>query len=171
MEMMGTADHKLDAPRHVTIAILTLSSSRSITEDTSGHWIKEAAAGEGHEVVYHRVVPDDAATITMTVREITENLEPEVLLMTGGTGITPHDVTIEAVGPMLTKVLSAFGPLFAQLSVQEIGSAAIMSRATAGVIGSTVVFCLPGSLNACQLACTRLIFPELGHLVKHLKGR
>jgi molybdenum cofactor biosynthesis protein B len=106
----------------------------------------------------------------MTVREITENLEPQVLLMTGGTGITPQDVTIEAVSPMFTKALSAFGPLFAQLSMQEIGSAAIMSRATAGLIGSTVVFCMPGSLNACKLACTRLIFPELGHLVKHLKG-
>jgi molybdenum cofactor biosynthesis protein B len=90
--------------------------------------------------------------------------------MTGGTGITPQDVTIEAVSPMFAKALSAFGPLFAQLSMQEIGSAAIMSRATAGLIGSTVVFCMPGSLNACKLACTRLIFPELGHLVKHLKG-
>jgi molybdenum cofactor biosynthesis protein B len=71
---------------------------------------------------------------------------------------------------MFTKTLSAFGPLFSQLSMQEIGSAAIMSRAAAGLIGSTVVFCMPGSLNACKLACTRLIFPELGHLVKHLKG-
>jgi molybdenum cofactor biosynthesis protein B len=71
---------------------------------------------------------------------------------------------------MFTKTLSAFGPLFAQLSMQEIGSAAIMSRATAGVIGATVVFCMPGSLNACKLACSRLIFPELGHLVKHIKG-
>jgi molybdenum cofactor biosynthesis protein B len=79
-------------------------------------------------------------------------------------------MTIEAVSPMFSKVLSAFGPLFAQLSMQEIGSAAVMSRATAGIVGSTVVFCMPGSLNACKLACTRLIFPELGHLVKHLKG-
>jgi molybdenum cofactor biosynthesis protein B len=71
---------------------------------------------------------------------------------------------------MFRKILSGFGPLFAQLSLQEIGSAAILSRATAGVIGSTVVFCMPGSLNACRLACTRLIFPELGHLVKHLAG-
>jgi molybdenum cofactor biosynthesis protein B len=133
-------------------------------------WIKETAAAAGHEVLYHRVIPDDAATITMTVREITENLEPQILLMNGGTGITPQDVTIEAVSPMFTKVLSAFGPLFAQLSMQEIGSAAIMSRAAAGLVGSTVVFCMPGSLNACKLACTRLIFPELGHLAKHLKG-
>jgi molybdenum cofactor biosynthesis protein B len=168
---MGTAEHKQDAPKKVTIAVLTLSTTRTIKEDASGQWIKDMAVGIGHEVVYHRVIPDDAATITMTVREITENLEPQVLLMTGGTGITPQDVTIEAVSPMFTKVLSAFSPLFAQLSMQEIGSAAIMSRATAGLIGSTVVFCVPGSLNACKLACTRLIFPELGHLVKHVKDK
>jgi molybdenum cofactor biosynthesis protein B len=167
---MGTAEHKRDAPKKVTIAILTLSTTRSIKEDASGQWIREMAVEIGHEVVCHRVIPDDAATITMTVREISENLEPQILLMNGGTGITPQDVTIEAVSPMFTKVLSAFGPLFAQLSMQEIGSAAVMSRAAAGLIGSTVVFCMPGSLNACKLACTRLIFPELGHLVKHLKG-
>ena len=167
---MGTADHKKDALQKVSIAILTLSTTRTIKEDASGLWIKETAAAAGHEVLYHRVIPDDAATITMTVREITENLEPQILLMNGGTGITPQDVTIEAVSPMFTKVLSAFGPLFAQLSMQEVGSAAIMSRAAAGIVGSTVVFCMPGSLNACKLACTRLIFPELGHLAKHLKG-
>jgi len=167
---MGTAEHKKDAPQKVSIAILTLSTTRTIKEDASGLWIKETAAAAGHEVLYHRVIPDDAATITMTVREITENLEPQILLMNGGTGITPQDVTIEAVSPMFTKVLSAFGPLFAQLSMQEVGSAAIMSRAAAGIVGSTVVFCMPGSLNACKLACTRLIFPELGHLAKHLKG-
>ena len=167
---MGTHEHKQDAPRQVSIAILTLSTTRTIKDDTGGHWIKETAKQLGHNVVYHRVIPDDAATITMTVREIVETITPEILLMTGGTGITPHDVTIEAVSPLFAKKLTAFGPLFAQLSMQEIGSAAILSRATAGVIGSTIVFCMPGSLDACKLACTRLIFPELGHLVKHLKG-
>jgi molybdenum cofactor biosynthesis protein B len=167
---MGTHEHKKDAPTAVSIAILTLSSTRTLQEDVGGRWIRGSAEAAGHRVVYHRVIPDDAAEIAMTVREITETVEPQVLLTTGGTGITPTDVTIEAVSPMFRKVLSGFGPLFAQLSMQEIGSAAILSRATAGVIGSTVVFCMPGSLNACKLACTRLIFPELGHLVKHLAG-
>jgi molybdenum cofactor biosynthesis protein B len=167
---MGTLEHKQDAPPSVTIAILTLSSTRTLQEDASGRWIRETAEAEGHRVVYHRVIPDNAAEIAMTVREITENVEPQVLMLTGGTGITPTDVTIEAVSPMFRKVLSSFGPLFAHLSMQEIGSAAILSRATAGVIGATVVFCMPGSLNACKLACTRLIFPELGHLAKHLEG-
>jgi molybdopterin adenylyltransferase len=167
---MGTAEHKQAAPQKVTIAILTLSSTRSLKEDASGLWMKEQAALLGHEVVYHRVITDDAAAITMTVREIVENIAPDILLLTGGTGVTPQDVTIESVSPLFAKTLSAFGPLFAQLSMQEIGSAAILSRATAGIIGGTVVFCMPGSLNACKLACTRLIFPELGHLVKHLRG-
>lgn len=167
---MGTHAHKQDAPRQVSIAILTLSTTRTIQGDTAGHWIKETAKERGHNVVYHRVIPDDAAVITMTVREIVETITPEILLMTGGTGITPNDVTIEAVSPLFAKKLTAFGPLFAQLSMQEIGSAAILSRATAGLIGSTIVFCMPGSLDACKLACTRLIFPELGHLAKHLKG-
>jgi molybdopterin adenylyltransferase len=166
---MGTAEHKQTTPKKVTIAILSLSSTRTLAQDVGGHWIREQAEALGHEVVCHRVVADDAAAITMTVREIVENNAPEILLMTGGTGLAPRDVTIESVNPMFTKTLSAFGPLFAQLSMQEIGSAAIMSRAAAGVIGSTVVFCMPGSLNACKLACNSLIFPELGHLVKHVK--
>ncbi|MGD8392908.1 MAG: MogA/MoaB family molybdenum cofactor biosynthesis protein, partial [Desulfobacterales bacterium] len=121
----------------------------------------------GHTVVFHQVIPDDAAKIAATLNDEILKSNPAVVLITGGTGITKKDVTIEAVSPLFTKELSAFGPLFAKLSMDEIDSAAIMSRATAGVIGSTVVFCMPGSLNACKLACTRLIFPELGHLVKH----
>ncbi|MCU0561878.1 MAG: molybdenum cofactor biosynthesis protein MoaB [Desulfobacterales bacterium] len=167
---MGTAEHKRATPKKVTLAVHSLSSTRTLADDVAGHWIRQQAEALGHEVVCHRVVADDAAAITLAVREIVENNAPDILLMTGGTGLAPRDVTIEAVEPMFTKTLSAFGPLFAQLSLQEIGSAAIMSRATAGVIGATVVFCMPGSLNACKLACTRLIFPELGHLAKHVKG-
>ena len=96
-------------------------------------------------------------------------MKPDILLTSGGTGITPKVVTIETIRPMFKKELTAFSALFSQLSMEEIGSAAMMSRATAGVIGSTAVFCMPGSLPACKLACERLIFPELGHIAKHLK--
>lgn len=166
---MGTAEHRQQAPQKVTVAVLTLSTTRSLAEDESGRWIAATSAELGHEVVYHRVLPDDAAAIAMEVREITESLEPDVLLMNGGTGIAPRDVTIEAVSPLFTKHLTAFGPLFALLSLEEAGAAALLSRAAAGVIGRTAVFCMPGSLRACRLACTRLIFPELGHLVKHIR--
>jgi molybdenum cofactor biosynthesis protein B len=165
---MGTHEHKKHAPRKVTIGIITVSTTRALADDTSGKWISETAAAQGHDIVYHQVIPDDAEIIAATVRKVIRNEQPQVILMSGGTGITKKDVTIEAVIPLLSKELTGFGPLFAQLSFEEIGSAAFLSRATAGVIEDTVVFCIPGSLNACKLACRELIFPELGHLVKHV---
>ena len=164
---MGVHDHKKQAPQSVALGIITVSTTRALEDDASGQWIREQAEKEGHTVVFHHVIPDDALEIAATLNDEILKSNPAVVLLSGGTGITKKDVTIEAVSPLFTKELSAFGPLFAKLSMDEIDSAAIMSRATAGVIGNTVVFCMPGSLNACKLACTRLIFPELGHLVKH----
>jgi molybdenum cofactor biosynthesis protein B len=166
---MGVHEHKKQAPRYVTLGIISVSTTRALIDDTSGQWIREQAEKSGHKIVFHEVIPDDAARIAATLKDRIKESNPQVILMSGGTGITKKDVTIEAVSPLFSKELSAFGPLFAKLSMQEIGSAAIMSRATAGVIGSTVVFCMPGSLNACKLACSKLIFPELGHLVKHVQ--
>ncbi|MGD8883113.1 MAG: MogA/MoaB family molybdenum cofactor biosynthesis protein [Desulfobacterales bacterium] len=166
---MGVHEHKKEAPQSVTMGIITVSTTRALIDDTSGQWIREQAEEKGHKIVFHTVVPDDAEKIAATLNKEIQKSNPQVILMSGGTGITKKDVTIEAVSPLFTKELSAFGPLFAKLSMEEIDSAAIMSRATAGVIVNTVVFCMPGSLNACKLACTRLIFPELGHLVKHVQ--
>ena len=165
---MGTHEHKKHAPRKVSVGIITVSTTRALVDDGSGNWINEQARKEGHDVVYHQVITDDAGLIASTVREVIQNERPQVILMNGGTGITKRDVTIEAVNPMFTKTLTGFGPLFAKLSFDEIGSAAFLSRATAGVVDDTVLFCMPGSLNACKLACRELIFPELGHLVKHV---
>lgn len=166
---MSTHEHKKHAPRTVTIAIITVSTTRALADDASGQWISRTAATAGHQIVYHQVIPDDADIIASTVQSVIRNEQPQVILISGGTGITPQDVTIEAITPLFAKVLTGFGPLFAQLSFKEIGSAAYLSRATAGVIEDTVVFCMPGSINACKLACRELIFPELGHLVKHVK--
>lgn len=165
---MSTTAHKQNAPRHLTVGIVTISSSRSLDTDKSGLWIKKAAQKEGHRVVFHQVVADDAEVIVRTVLEVIQNSHPHALILTGGTGISTKDVTIEAVRPLFDKELTAFGPIFSQLSFEEIDSAAIMSRATAGIIEQTAVFCMPGSLAACKLACSSLIFPELGHLVKHI---
>jgi molybdenum cofactor biosynthesis protein B len=165
---MGTEEHKKHAPKTVTIGIITVSTTRALVDDSSGNWIHEQATNRGHDVVYHQVIPDDQELIADTLRSVIQNEQPQVILMNGGTGITKKDVTIEALSQMFTKVLSAFGSLFANLSFEEIGSAAFLSRATAGVIEDTVVFCMPGSINACKLACRELIFPELGHLVKHV---
>ena len=164
---MGTHAHKAAVPRNLRVAILTVSTTRSIKEDKSGQWMARMAVREGHDVVDHRVVTDDAPAIVAQVQEILAAFRPHALLVTGGTGIGPADVTIEAVRPLLNKELTAFGALFAQLSYEEIDSAALLSRATAGLIEQALVFCMPGSLNACKLACKALIFPELGHLVKH----
>jgi len=165
---MGFKKHKANAPKKVNVGIITVSSTRSMKEDKSGQWINKRAKKEGHEVVLHRVVPDEAGTITETLHETISDYGAQVILVTGGTGISNKDVTIEAVRPFFKKELTAFGPLFAQLSFEQIDSAALLSRATAGVIGGVIVFCMPGSLKACKLACKALIFPELGHIVKHI---
>ena len=166
---MGVHEHKKEAPKTVRIGIITVSTTRALIDDTSGKWISEQAEKIGHKIVFHLVIPDDAKIIAATLKHRIKESNPQVVLMSGGTGIAKKDVTIEAVSPLFTKELSAFGPLFAELSMEQIESAAIMSRATAGIVGNTVVFCMPGSLDACKLACTRLIFPELGHLVKHIR--
>ncbi len=165
---MSTLEHKQNPPKELSIGILTISTSRTLETDASGQWINRFAKSEGHIITVHRVIPDDAGAIFATVQDIITVLSPQVLILTGGTGISPKDVTIEAVRPCFNKELTAFGAIFAQLSYEEIDSAALLSRATAGIIGKTVVFCIPGSLGACKLACKSLIFPELAHLVRHL---
>ena len=165
---MSTKEHKAHAPKSLILAILTVSSTRSLADDKSGNWIKKRAKKK-HNVVFHKVIPDNNDVIADTIRTVIQEHGPHVILATGGTGISHADVTIEAIRPMFTKELTAFGPLFAQLSYEQVDSAAMLSRATAGVIGQTLVFCIPGSLKACKLACKQLIFPELGHLVKHMQ--
>ena len=166
---MSAYNHKKEAPRQVRIGIITVSTSRTPSEDKSGQWISKHAAKEGHQTVSYQVVPDDREIIARTLLEVIRQKSPNAVLLTGGTGISSKDVTIEAVSPLFEKELTAFSALFAQLSFEEIDSAAMLSRATAGVIENTVVFCMPGSLKACQLACNALIFPEVGHLVKHIR--
>ncbi|MGD9384258.1 MAG: molybdenum cofactor biosynthesis protein B [Desulfobacterales bacterium] len=165
---MGFKKHKSTTPKKLDVGIITVSSTRSITEDKSGQWISKRVKKEGHTLVLHRVVPDETQIISQTLHETIEDYGAQVILVTGGTGISNKDVTIEAVRPFFNKELTAFGPLFAQFSFEQIDSAALLSRATAGVIGTTIVFCMPGSLKACKLACKVLIFPELGHIVKHI---
>jgi molybdenum cofactor biosynthesis protein B len=165
---MGTKEHKKSAPKKVKVGIISVSTTRTLNEDKSGLWIHKRAQKEGHDVVFHKVIPDDAEIIKQTILDVMSDHQPQILLLTGGTGISQKDVTIEAVLPMFEKELTAFGPLFAQLSFEEIDSAALLSRAAAGLVGNTILFCMPGSLKACKLACKILIFPELGHLVKHV---
>ena len=165
---MSSTEHKKSAPKTVKIGIITVSTTRSLKDDKSGLWISKRAKKEGHEVVFHQVIPDEIEIIARTVMDVIKDPDPQALLVTGGTGISSKDVTIEAVHPLFTKELTAFGPIFAQICFVQIDSAAILSRATAGVIEKTILFCMPGSINACKLACKAIIFPELGHLVRHI---
>ena len=167
---MSTDEHKKAAPKRVDLGILSISTTRTLETDKGGQWIRKQAEKEGHRILKHLVVPDDVDDIGNALSDTIREYSPQVVLLTGGTGTSRLDVTIEAVRPLLQKELTAFGCLFAQLSFDEIGSAAMMSRATAGIIDNTVVFCMPGSLAACKLACKALIFPELGHLVKHIRS-
>ena len=164
---MGHKEHRAEALRTLKIAVLSVSTTRTLKTDQSGHWIAKLARREGHKVVDHQVVGDDSAAIRKALVLMLAATEPHGIIITGGTGISPADVTIEALKPLFVKELPAFATLFALLSFHQIDSAAIASRATAGVVGGALVFCLPGSLKACKLACRELIFPELGHLVRN----
>lgn len=162
--------HKKSAPERVKTAIVTVSTTRTKETDTSGKWMIKANKKEGHLLTAYRIVPDDVYHIKQNILGILNEIAPDAIIVSGGTGIAMEDVTIEAIRPLFRKELTSFGPIYAQLSFSEIESSAILSRATAGIIDDTVVFCIPGSLNACKLACMELIFPELGHIVKHLRS-
>jgi molybdopterin adenylyltransferase len=164
---MGTHEHKKHAPKKAGISVLSVSSTRILENDESGQWIKKSAMEAGHDVLYHQVVQDDRNDIKDAVIQCVKDSKIQTIILTGGTGIARKDVTIETVRPLFEKELTGFAVLFAQLSYSEIGAAAMLSRATGGIIGNTLVFCIPGSLNACKLAFKELILPELGHLIKH----
>ncbi|MFP4446567.1 MAG: molybdenum cofactor biosynthesis protein B [Desulfosudaceae bacterium] len=165
---MSSREHKKQAPARVKTGIISISSSRLLADDKSGHWIARAAKKERHQLVDHLVAPDDIDHIRTTVCRLINRHRPHLLILTGGTGIAAQDVTIEAMRPLFRKELAAFAVAAAQLSFEKIDSAAILSRTTAGIFSQTVVFCIPGSLDACKLICRGLIFPEAGHLAKHL---
>jgi molybdenum cofactor biosynthesis protein B len=165
---VSTKEHKKDAPKCVDVAIVTVSTTRTIKEDQSGLWMAKRVKKEGHRLVLHEVVPDEAGAVASTVCDAIEHQSAQAVLVTGGTGLAAADMTIEALRPLFSKELTAFSTLFALLSFEQIDSAAIVSRACAGIVGEAVVFAMPGSLKACQLACKALIFPELSHIVRHL---
>lgn len=162
---MGVEDHKSKAPKSVKIAVITVSDTRSDKDDFSGNAIMDIAIQAGHEAFRKVIVKDRPEDIQKVLRDMLEDQEVQAIVMNGGTGVSTKDLTLEAVAPFEEKILPGFGELFRMLSFDEIGSAAFMSRATAFVTEGKIVFCLPGSEKAVRLAMTRLIAPELGHLV------
>ena len=161
-------EHKATAPTILGCWVLTISDTKTPETDTSGTVIRELLSGGGHTVVGSAIVRDEPADVTRVVREACADARVKVVLVTGGTGITSRDQTYEAIDAVLEKRLPGFGELFRMLSYQEIGPAAMLSRAQAGIRAGRLVFSLPGSPAACRLALERLILPELGHLVREV---
>jgi molybdenum cofactor biosynthesis protein B len=163
---MSVSEHRKAAPPVVNCFVLTISDSRTELTDTSGNAIVELLTAAGHTLAGRQLVRDDPATVRDAVRR--HAVDTQVIITTGGTGITARDSTFEALAALIEKRLDGFGELFRMLSYAEVGSAAMLSRACAGTVGRTIVFSLPGSEHAVRLAMTKLILPEMGHVVREL---
>jgi len=158
-------EHRDAGQRPLHVAVLTVSDTRTVATDTGGALVKSMLEESGHVVTATRIVPDDDDAIRTFVQAWVNSPEVDAVIVTGGTGIAPRDRTAEALLPILERTIDGFGELFRILSFEEIGSAAMLSRAFGGIAGHTPIFALPGSRNAIALAMGRLIVPELGHVV------
>jgi len=164
-ELESVHRHHRTAPGNLAVGVLTVSDTRTLEDDTGGALVAQLLEGAGHRVVGRKIVKDEAEEIRAAVEELLASADIQAVILTGGTGVAPRDVTPEAIAPLLDRELPGFGELFRMLSYEEIGAAALLSRATAGLSGDCVVFALPGSRGAIRTALEKLILPELGHLV------
>jgi molybdenum cofactor biosynthesis protein B len=158
-------EHRRAAPAVLGFAVLTVSDTRSPGDDVSGRTIRDLISTFGHRIVDSTLVRDDVAEIRAAVGRLLELPEVDVVVTTGGTGFSPRDVTLEAAGPLIERPIEGFGELFRMLSYQQVGAAAMLSRAAAGLVGTKALFLLPGSPKAVALALEKLILPEAGHLL------
>jgi len=165
---MSHEAHRAEAPASVRCQIVTISDTRTLDTDTSGRAIADLLRQAGHEVLERVVVKDDRAAIRAVLVEMLDRADARAVITTGGTGISSRDNTFEVVNGLLEKRLDGFGELFRMLSYQEIGPAAMLSRACAGSARGKLVAALPGSEPAVRLAMTKLLLPELGHLVREV---
>ena len=159
------AQHKAEGPRSISCAVITVSDTRTLETDRGGPVVCELLEQAGNQVAHREIVKDEPDEMKSLIQRLIDD-GCQVILMTGGTGITSRDQTFETVSGLFTKSLPGYGELFRVLSYEEIGSAAMLSRATAGVIDKTVLLTMPGSPAAVRLAMEKLIHPELSHLVQ-----
>jgi molybdenum cofactor biosynthesis protein B len=164
-------EHRADAPRSLNLAVMTVSDTRTAETDTSGALIVSMAEAAGHRVVERDIVPDEPDRMTPLLQDYASRNELHAILVTGGTGISPRDQTYETVSALMTKPLPGYGELFRMLSYAEIGPACILSRAVGGLIGDVVILVMPGSRAAVELAMTKIILPELPHLVREARKK
>jgi len=161
-------EHKAIAPRSIGCWVLTVSDTKAPETDTSGQLIRKLLLDAGHQVVGSTIVRDEPKDVQSVIREACANDAVRAIIVTGGTGITSRDSTYEAIEALLDKRLPGFGELFRMLSYQEVGAAAMLSRAQLGVHARRIVVSLPGSPNACRLALEKLVIPELSHLIREV---
>ncbi len=166
----SVAEHRKKSSLCAAVAVITLSTSRSLETDKSGDVIQKLLEENGHAVRVRKLIPDSRNVLRATLRELAREKKVHAIITTGGTGLAPTDVTIEAVQSMLEKELPGFNSLFMLLSYPQVKSASMLSRALAGTIKGKVIFCLPGSPRACKLALESLILPELGHILMLLRS-
>ena len=164
-ESASIEEHRAEAPRTVATAVVTVSDTRTLEDDAGGRLIVELLEGAGHSVASRVIVKDEPTEIAVAVESAASRQGIGAVIVTGGTGVAPRDVTPDTIEPLLDRTIPGFGELYRVLSYQEIGSAALLSRALAGLRDGRVVFALPGSRGAVRLAMEKLILPELGHLV------
>lgn len=170
LRMSDTArEHRSTSPTQVRCGVVTVSDTRTLETDTSGQTLVEFLAAAGHTVVQRDVIPDDPERLIQLVTAAQSRADLDALLLTGGTGLSSRDQTCETLSRLITRPLPGYGELFRWLSFQEIGPAAMLSRAVGGLAGRLVVLSMPGSPAAVQLAMSRLILPELGHLVREAR--
>jgi len=161
--------HKAQGPQAVRCAVITVSDTRTVDNDTGGQTVIVQLTGAGHTVVAREIIPDEPARMRPLLESLRGRDDVDAILMTGGTGITSRDQTYETVSSLLDKPLPGYGEVFRMLSFQEIGPAAILSRAVGGLIGRKVLLTMPGSPAAVQLAMEKIIVPELPHLVREAR--
>lgn len=162
-------EHKSDAPTSIRCAVVTVSDTRTLETDTGGRALIEHLEAAGHQLVLRKIIPDQSQPMSALLDHCRESEEIDAVLMTGGTGVTARDQTFETVTSYLTKSLPGYGELFRLLSYEEIGAAAMLSRATGGLMDRTVVLTMPGSRAAVLLAMKKLVIPELSHLVREAR--
>jgi molybdenum cofactor biosynthesis protein B len=156
--------HRKDAVSSVATVVVTVSDTRSLETDTGGGLCVELLEAAGHSVVDRSIVPDEPDAIVGALERALAREGSRAVIFTGGTGVAPRDVTPDSIAPRLERTIPGFGEFFRQLSFEEIGSAALLSRALAGIARGRVIFVLPGSRGAVSLALEKLVLPEIGHL-------
>ena len=166
---MSVTDHRAKAPASVRCAVITVSDTRTDLTDTSGRAIADLLAAHGHAIVHRAIVPDDGQCIGAILDEMLTREDVDAVLTTGGTGISARDGTYEVVSARLEKRLDGFGELFRMLSYTEVGPAAMLSRASAGLARGRIVVAMPGSEAAVGLAMHKLLLPELAHMVREAR--